>query len=92
MSFNLNVEHPPQSDDFTDWKNWFYSIYRRLGSGTGPLPIKGYSVNGLPDATSWGDTSSFSSIIYVYDETGGAVLAFSDGTDWRRVTDRAVVA
>lgn len=31
-------------------------------------------------------------VIYVSDEVGGAVLAFSDGTNWRRVTDRAVVA
>lgn len=31
-------------------------------------------------------------MIYVSDETGGAVPAFSDGTNWRRVTDRAVVA
>jgi len=28
----------------------------------------------------------------VTDEVGGAVLAFFDDTDWRRVTDRAVVA
>lgn len=31
-------------------------------------------------------------LIYVTDETGGAVPAFWDGTDWRRVTDRAVVS
>ena len=30
--------------------------------------------------------------IYVSDETGGATMAFSDGTNWRRVQDRAVVA
>lgn len=30
--------------------------------------------------------------VYVSDEAGGAVLAFSDGTSWRRVTDRAVVS
>lgn len=30
--------------------------------------------------------------IYVEDETGGAVPAFFDGSDWRRVTDRAVVS
>lgn len=30
--------------------------------------------------------------IYVSDETGGATLAFSDGTNWRRVQDRAVVS
>lgn len=29
---------------------------------------------------------------YVSDETGGAIHAFSDGADWRRVTDRAVVS
>lgn len=31
-------------------------------------------------------------IIYVPDDTGGAVLAFSDGTNWRRVTDRAIIS
>lgn len=31
-------------------------------------------------------------MIYVSDEAGGAVPAFSDGTNWRRVTDRAVVS
>lgn len=91
MSFNLNVEYPPQSDNFLDWKEWFVAIYNRLGKN-GPFPVRGYSVSGLPDATEYGDTSSFSTLIYVYDETGGAVLAFSDGTNWRRVTDRAVVA
>lgn len=30
-------------------------------------------------------------MIYVTDETGGAVPAFSDGIDWLRITDRAVV-
>lgn len=31
-------------------------------------------------------------MIYVTDETGGAVPAFFDGTNWRRVTDRAIVS
>ena len=31
-------------------------------------------------------------LIYVNDESGGGVPAFSDGTDWRRCTDRAVVS
>lgn len=30
--------------------------------------------------------------IGVSDETGGAIPAFSDGTNWRRVSDRAVVS
>ena len=31
-------------------------------------------------------------LVFVTDETGGAVPAFSDGTVWRRVTDRVVVS
>ena len=41
----------------------------------------------LPDAATYAR-----GIIYVPDEAGGAVLAFSTGVDWRRVTDRAVVS
>ncbi len=48
--------------------------------------LKDYTVTTVPDATSgYG-------MIMVTDETGGAVLAFSDLTDWRRVTDRAVIS
>lgn len=46
-----------------------------------------YTVATLPDPVGMkGHT------IFVEDETGGAVLAFSDGTDWLRATDRAVVS
>lgn len=31
-------------------------------------------------------------MIYVTDEVGGAVPAFSDGINWRRCTDRAIVS
>jgi hypothetical protein len=31
-------------------------------------------------------------VVYVSDESGGAVTAFSDGTNWRRTTDRAIVS
>lgn len=31
-------------------------------------------------------------IIYVSNESGGAVLAFGDGTNWRRCTDRAIIS
>lgn len=45
-----------------------------------------YTVATVPPAT------TAARIIYVSDEAGGAVLAFSDGTNWRRVTDRAVIS
>ena len=45
-----------------------------------------YTVVTLPPV---GDGGGF---IFVSDETGGATMAFSDGTNWRRVQDRAIVA
>lgn len=57
--------------------------YAQIGT---PLQVGSYTVSSLPPPT------SPARIIYVSDETGGAVLAFSDGTNWRRVTDRAIVA
>lgn len=52
----------------------------------GPIRLKSYPVAGLPGAS-----AAAGQLIYVSDEAGGAVVAFSDGVEWRRVTDRAVV-
>jgi hypothetical protein len=51
----------------------------------GPLPA--YNVADLPAAA-----NHPKSLVYVNDEAGGAIPAFSDGTDWRRLSDRAVVS
>lgn len=48
--------------------------------------LRSYTVAGVPSAATAGQ------MIYISNETGGAVPAFSDGTNWRRVTDRAIVA
>ena len=53
-----------------------------------PAKLPSYTVATVPSASAAGAGAS----IYVSDETGGAVPAFSDGTNWRRVTDRAVIA
>lgn len=45
-----------------------------------------YAVADLPGNAPAGATA------YCTDETGGAVPVFYDGTDWRRVTDRAVAS
>lgn len=47
-----------------------------------------YLVASLPTI---GDFSA-GAVIFVPDEAGGSVIAFSDGTNWRRVTDRAIVS
>jgi|TARA_B110000977_G_C10968865_1_gene451535 hypothetical protein len=45
-----------------------------------------FSVSNLPDASVAGQ------MIYVGDETAGSVMAFSDGSNWRRITDRVIVS
>ena len=50
--------------------------------------VGSYTVSGVPSASTYGAGS----MIYVSNESGGAVIAFSDGTNWRRVTDRAVIS
>jgi len=54
----------------------------------GAVRPKGYTVATLPSAA----TADAGALAYVSDEAGGPVLAFSDGTAWRRSTDRAVVS
>lgn len=51
----------------------------------GPLGLVSYTVAGLPAAGSYPQ-----SLVYVSNESGGATIAFSDGSAWRRVQDRAV--
>lgn len=51
------------------------------------IPLASYTVANVPDAEAW-----TGAVIYVSNESGGAVPAFSDGTDWRRFTDRAVIS
>lgn len=51
------------------------------------VQLKTYTVSTLPTAATYPR-----GLIYVSNEAGGAVLAFSDSTNWRRVTDRAIVS
>lgn len=63
-----------------------------IGATATPVVLAGipsfptFTVATLPSAATAGQ------MIFVSDETGGAVMAFSDGTNWLRVTDRAIVA
>lgn len=52
-----------------------------------PLFMVPYTVTTVPSASTYSN-----SMIYVTDETGGTIPAFSDGTNWRRVSDRAVIS
>lgn len=52
----------------------------------GQFVLPSFTVSTLPAANIVGQ------MLFVTDETGGSVPAFSDGTNWRRVTDRAIVS
>lgn len=50
------------------------------------VALTSYTVATLPTVT------PTPGMIFVSDEAGGAVMAFSDATNWRRCTDRAIVS
>jgi hypothetical protein len=52
-----------------------------------PIQLVTYTVATVPSAV-----TNSGKMIYVSDEAGGAIPAFSDGTNWRRVSDRAVIS
>ena len=61
------------------WVKWFELLRREVHKAPS------YRVAELPMAEA-------GSMVFVSNESGGAVLAFYDGTNWRRVTDRAIVS
>lgn len=52
-----------------------------------PFTLDRYTVATLPPASRWEGAQ-----VHVTDETDGAVTCFSDGVNWRRITDRAIVS
>lgn len=58
-----------------------------LTRGAFPFTLAQYYVSELPVASLWTGAH-----VFVLDDVGGPVEAFSDGTNWRRVTDLAIVS
>jgi len=56
---------------------------------TSGVPLPSFTVAGAGTLGAAGKTGR---MIYISNEAGGAVPAFSDGTNWRRVTDRAIIS
>ncbi len=54
----------------------------------GPAQLASFTVATVPGASA----SGAGAMIFVSDESGGATPAFSDGANWRRVSDRAIVS
>jgi hypothetical protein len=89
----LKVDSTVASGDviYYDGAKWSNSDKINIGSASVdfsvPIKLPSFTVLTVPDAT-----KSAGQMIYVSNESGGAVPAYSDGTNWRRVTDRNVVS
>lgn len=65
----------------------FYLDAYKTTKTDGVARLQSYTVATAPTASDYEG-----GVIYVSDETGGATLCFSDGTNWRRVQDRVIMA
>ena len=79
-----SVDYGNLTDSVVALVNSDYGVVETSG---GPVEFPRYAVLSVPDASAY-----IGHMIYVTNETGGPVMAFSDGTNWRRVTDRAVIS
>ncbi len=68
----------PSAMDGRQWDRWNREQVMTLS-------LISYTVAELPDPA-----LHPRELVYVSNEAGGAVVAFSDATNWRRVTDRAI--
>ncbi len=59
-----------------------------VGAAAGVPRLPSFTVAGLPDAS----TAGAGALAFVTDASGGAVVAFSDGSAWKRADDSATVA
>lgn len=65
------------------WFRWVLAVTARLN---GPPQLPEYTVAGMPGA------GGARKLIWVSDAGGGAIPAYSDGTNWRRITDGTVIS
>lgn len=88
----LITQSVTDSDDngsITDSVTSSYDLGELVTSGLiypGQFVLPSFTISELPSVNPAGQ------MLFVTDETGGSVPAFSDGTNWRRVTDRAIVS
>lgn len=66
-----------------------------------PTALQNFTAIGLPaytvtvaktSAQTWSATNNFGCCIYITNESGGPQPAVSDGTNYRRFTDRAIIS
>jgi hypothetical protein len=81
FGFETNTGKFKRGNGTNNWADldYYLSVY--------PSVLAPFAVSTAPAAASW-----TGGMIYVTDEAGGAIPAFSDGTNWRRVSDRTIIS
>lgn len=84
MNFNIPNIRQGIVDDKPPDSIW-YRFFEQVMNLSRSNELQSYTVATLPSAET-------PRLIFVSDEIGGPVPAYSDGTNWRRVSDGAVVS
>ena len=79
------------------YTKWLDSLRVRAGGNGDPFVIPAFFKADLPSASEWNDQSTtgatqFGSIVFVIDDALGPLLAFADGSTWRRANNLTPVA
>ncbi len=84
------MPQPGNYEELTAWAERFCDFVAEQMSAAAldkkVLALDSFTVADAPNATQAG------LLIYVTDEVGGATVAYSNGTNWLRVTDGAVIS
>ncbi len=65
----------------------FHALLSAYENALNNFKLQSYTILTVPDAT-----ENERGLIYISDETGGKTVAFSDGVNWLRVQDRAIIS
>ncbi len=88
LAFRATIAEIDLANDEWNFKQDVNSGGNHIADVRGILSVKSFTVSGAPNA----NTAPAGSMIFVSDETGGATLAFGDGTNWRRCHDLTIIA
>jgi hypothetical protein len=92
LTFQADASGTAQGMMFVGTGSAFSSSDRLQVNGNiasnGSVRVGSYTVATVPA----NNANTIGAMIYVSNESGGATIAFSDGTNWRRVHDRAIIS
>jgi len=80
----------PQPERHRDWQAWARALLTRLETPEQQKLLFSSTMT-VAEITLIKPIAGLGPILAT-DETGGAVLVYADGTNWRRTTDRAIMA